>query len=337
MLEQRSLSDIIQEKIPLGAMNARGWYEVRCAVCGDYQVRGGFRFDGHSTGYWCWNCGTKFRYEEGSGKLSRAARQVLEAFGLTKDDLVGVRSALLAQVKPQETSISLEELRKVKLFTPEVELPEKSFPLGTDHSDELQAPLIEYLQRRRIDPLRVRAHFSLSPRYLRRVIIPFFRDGKIIYWQARTIDDVKPRYLNATVSKEAVLYGYDELYRWNTTPLFVMEGVFDAISINGLCILGSALNEAKLEVLRRCRRRLIFVIDRDKTGSSLGQAALENGWEISFVDERARDVNDSVQQFGLPYTIYSLLRNATTKPTFSDQSKLKLSMGVLLGKLRGGA
>lgn len=336
MIEQRTLADIIREKVYLGSTNSRGFNPVKCQVCSDYQERGAFKFDGDTTGYACWNCGAKFKYEEGSGRLSKNARDILRHFGIERSDLSDIRSAMFAGIKKEEADISLEAMKKVKLFTPEIALPEHSFPIGHPDHEEAQLPLAEYLTSRRIDPIRCHAYFSLDRRYLRRVIIPYLRDGKVIYWQARTIDPgVKPRYLNSPISRDAVIYGYDELFTWRETPLFVTEGVFDAISLSGICILGSSLNAAKLEVLKRCRRRLIFVIDRDRTGEGLGKAALENGWEITFVDERVADANQSVQQFGLPYTIYTLLKNATTKPVFGDQSQLQLSLGVLMGKLRG--
>jgi len=159
------------------------------------------------------------------------------------------------------------------------------------------------------------------------------REGKVIYWQARAIDnDTKPRYLNSPAGRDAVMYGYDRLFTFDPTPLFITEGVFDAISINGICILGSSLNAAKIEVLKRCRRRVIFVIDRDKTGGELGKAVLENGWELTFVDRRAADANESVRMFGLPFTIYSLLKNATDK-TNATASTALLNLGVLEGRL----
>lgn len=336
MIEQRTLADIIRQKVYLGSTNSRGFNPVKCPVCSDYQERGAFKFDADTTGYNCYNCGARFRYEEGSGKLSKNAREILSHFGIERSDLTDIRSVMFTNVKKEEADISLEAMKKVNLFTPEVALPSHSFPIGYDGHEDVQLPLAEYLTNRRIDPLACKAYFSLDKSYLRRVIIPYFRDGKIIYWQARTIDPgVKPRYLNSPISRDAVMYGYDELFTWRETPLFVTEGVFDAISLSGICILGSSLNAAKLEVLKRCRRRLIFVIDRDKTGEGLGRTALDNGWEISFVDERVADANQSVQQFGLPYTIYTLLKNATTKPTYTDQSQLRLSLGVLMGKLRG--
>lgn len=334
MIEHTTLADVIQSKLVLGPMNARGFHELRCEVCHDHTPRAAFRFDGHTTGFSCFNCGAKARYEEGSGKLSRNFRQILEAFGITREDLSVIRSSMFAP-KSDEREVTLAEMKKVKLVTPEVPLPERSYPIGTDHHLELQLPLAEYLERRRIDPLQVKAYFSLDPRFLGRVVIPYTREGKVIYWQARHIDrTVKPRYLNSPAARDAVLYGYDQLFTWSALPLFVTEGVFDAIVLNGVCTLGSSLNEAKLEVLRRSRRRIIFVIDRDDPGGEFGRTALDNGWEVSFVDPRAEDANDSVMRFGLPYTAYSLIKNATNKPAYPQQSQLQLALGVTIGKLR---
>lgn len=282
-------------------------------MCHDQKDRGGFKFDTESTGYSCYNCGAKFKYEEGSGRVSKNAREILEAFGITREDLTGIRSAMFAEAK-EEGDINLDELKKVKLFTPEVALPNRCYPLGADHSDELQAPIIEYLLSRRIDPLGIRAHFSLDPKFLRRVIIPYYRDGKVIYWQARSIDNIKPRYLNCTASREAILYGYDKLYTYDPAPLFVSEGVFDAIVLDGICILGSTLNAAKLEILKKCRRRIIFVMDPDGNGEALTTTAMENGWEISYFDKRDLDASKMVELHGKPLAIYQLMKNVTRSP-----------------------
>lgn len=333
MLEQKTLASIIQDKVTLGGISPTGFYNLRCPVCNDHSERGGFKFDGDTTGYSCWNCNSKFKYEEGTGKLSKNAKDILECFGITREDLRELTSSIF--LKPTEDkTISLEAVTKVKLHTPEVAFPDRTKPLLSDGHDELQGPLLEYLIARKVDPLEHQLYFSLDPKMLRRVIIPYWRDNKLIYWQARSIDlDVKPRYRNCEVAKDAVLYGYNQLHSYESAPLFVTEGVFDAMMINGLCILGSTLNLAKIEILKRTKRRLIFVIDRDRTGGELGKAVLDNGWEITFVDIRAQDINDSVVKFGLPYTAYSLLKNATTKGNML-QSSISLNMGLMEARLR---
>jgi hypothetical protein len=335
MLEQKSLADIIQQKVILGKISNTGFYILRCPICSDYQDRGGFKFDGDTTGYSCWNCQAKFKYEEGTGKLSKNAREILAAFGITSDDLHELTSSIfLNQAEKTEKEISLETLTKVKLITPEVAFPARTFPLLSEGHEELQAPLLEYLLSRGIDPLQHQLYFSLDPKLLRRVIIPCWRDQKLIYWQARAVDnDVKPRYKSCPVAKDAVIYGYDQLYSYETAPLFCTEGIFDAMLINGLSILGSTLNAAKIEILKRTKRRLIFVIDRDAPGGELGKTVLQQGWELTFVDVRAKDLNDSVMKFGLPFTAYSLIKNATVKCNVL-QSDITLAMGLMESRLR---
>jgi hypothetical protein len=222
----------------------------------------------------------------------------------------------------------------VSLDTPICALPEHCLPLGAAQHEELQLPLVEYLLSRRIDPLFTRACFSTVPEFSRRVIIPFYRGGKVIFWQARHIDSgVKPRYLSAPVAKNAVLYGYDQLLRHSQLPLFVTEGIFDAIPLDGAALLGSSPTTAQLEVLRQSKRRLVFVIDRDNNGQGLALVAQANNWEITFVDPKVADVNDSLQRFGRIYTVWSLLNNIT-RPKANSLDQLAMNMQLLEGRLR---
>lgn len=339
MIKAKSLRELIEERIPLGKEKSGGWRPVCCAVCNDHSERAAFIFDGIYTGANDFNCGMKFRYEEGSGKLSREGKRILQAFGITANEINEVLGAAFFN-KSESKEITIESLKPVvQLFTPEVQLPPKSYPLGALHSDEFQVPLIEYVLSRALDPLKLNAHFSLDKKFLNRVILPCTRDGKIIYWQARSIHNVKPRYLSPGTNKEAVLWGYDSLWRDMDKPLFITEGIFDAASIDGIALLGSALNEAKLTVLNRCKRRKIVVIDRDDNGSVLANLALSQGWEITFPPTGITDVNNCLQKHGRLLTIWWLLKNATIPSAFvaadgtSVKSKLELSMQLTLAKL----
>lgn len=297
--------------------------------------------DGENVGYNCFNCGTKFIYEEGSTSLSRTGKRVLSAFGIPESDIQLVLGSSFFNQKEESKIITLDSLQtKVNLFTPEIALPPRTYPLGVEHNEEHQVPIIEYLTRRKIDPLRVNAHFSLDPKMLRRVILPCIRDGKIIFWQARSIDqDVKPRYIAPVISKEAVMWGYDNIWRSRTAPLFVTEGIFDAEPVDGVALLGSKINDSKLEVLNRVKRPKVVVVDRDLNGGTLGQIALDLGWEVSFVHESAKDVNHSVQRFGRLFTIWNLMQNRTVPGGIraasgvTVQSELQLKMQMALANL----
>lgn len=335
MLKSQSyLGDLIRERVHLGRLSGTGFYEHKCQVCHDHSFRAGWKITPEEVFFNCYNCHSRASYQEGSGKFNRWMKEILRANGITDEDLQAISATLFFNKgESTEKEITLQSLKKVNLVTPEISFPPRTLQLGSDGHDSIQEPLIEYLLGRRVDPLKF--YFSLDPAHIRRVLIPFWRDGKLIYWQSRSIDsDVKPRYKNCSASKDAIIYGYDNLYSYSDSPLFVTEGVFDAESVHGICILGSSLNATKIELLKKTRRRIIFVVDRDSNGGDLGDAVIEQGWELTFVDQNAEDVNQSVQKFGKIFTVYSLMKNATNKFDKNRDQKLELDLELSFSKMR---
>jgi hypothetical protein len=338
-MKQKLLRDLIESRVTLGREASNGFRGVRCAVCNDHTERAGFKFEGNLVAYWCFNCKASFNYEEGSTSMPPWVRKVLEAFGISGSEISELVGSAFFKKSNEPKTITMEAMKPVvNLFTPEVPLPPRSHPIGSAEHPELQAPLIAYIRGRGLDPVSLNAHFSLDPKYLNRVILPCTRDGKIIFWQARTITDQKPRFMAPGTNKEAVLWGYDNLRGQYDQPLFITEGIFDAASIDGVALLGSQLNEAKLQILNRSRRTRAVVIDRDDNGGRLGQLALEHGWEITFPPDGC-DANKSVQRFGKLFTIWTLMKNMTSPSSLktasgvSLQSQLELSMQLSLAKL----
>lgn len=338
-MQQKLLRDLVEHHVHLGREGSNGFRGVRCQVCNDHIERAGFKFEGNVVSYHCFNCKSNFDFEEGSTSMPPWVRRVLEAFGISNTEISELVGSAFFKKANEPKVITLEAMKPVvNLFTPEVALPSKSYPIGHAEKPELQLPLAEYIIKRGLDPIALNAHFSLDPKHLNRVILPCMRDGKVIYWQSRALGDAKPRYLSAGTNKDAVLWGYDNLRGDYDMPLFITEGIFDAASIDGVALLGSQLNESKLQILNRSRRRRAVVIDRDDNGGRLGQLALEHGWEITFPPVGC-DANKSVQQFGKLFTVWTLMKNMTTPSSLktasgvSVQSQLKLGMELALAKL----
>lgn len=339
-MKQKLLRDLVEAHVHLGKEASNGFRGCRCEVCNDRVERAGFKFEGNVVSYHCFNCKQNFDYEEGSTSMPPWVRKTLEAFGISPteiSELVGTSFFVKAN---EPKTITVESMApKIVLFTPEVALPPKSYPIGAPHNEDMQIPLAEYVLNRGLDPVALNAHFSMDPKFFGRVILPCMRDGKIIYWQARTIGDQKPRYKSPGTGKEAVLWGYDTLRGGNYNhPLFITEGIFDAASIDGIALLGSQLNASKLEILNKSRRRRAVVIDRDDNGGHLGQLALDNGWEITFPPPGC-DANQSVQKYGKLFTIWTLIKNMTspsglkTTTGTTVQSQLALNMQMALAKM----
>lgn len=327
----KTLEELIRTKVALGRESNTGFHVVKCRVCNDYKIRAGFKFSNGEVGTSCFNCGANAVFVEGSNTISKKFREILHAYDISDAEINEVlgRSFFSSQNKEPEV-ITLESIRKLSCKTPEVELPPNSYLLESPEVSRLtQNSVYKYLYDRNLHHSQRPFYYSTDERFANRLIIPFYRNNKLIYWQARAIDDTEPRYLNCETPKDAVIYGYDELTRWSQLPLFVTEGVFDAIPIDGISIIGSRLNECKLELLSKSNRELIFVIDPDKNGKSLGFTALENGWKITFTTENSIDVSKSIQLYGKLFTIATLMKNI---PSGRLEAELKLNMLCKINK-----
>lgn len=313
----KNIEDLIRNNIVFNyKQSAKGFNPVICAVCNDYKPRGGFKFENNQIIYNCFNCSTVSKYDEADTTMSDSFRKVLNSFGVSSDSINEVLASKfisrgkLSLKKTEEKDITLESLHKkhINTFVKEIELPKNSYPIN--ESDERCNEAIKYLKSRKV--FKNDFFYLNDEEYFKdRILIPFTKFGKLIYWQGRTYKegDIRQRYINPSVTKDAIVFGYDELYRHIDDILFVTEGVFDAITINGVAIIGSKLNETKIEVLSKSKRRLVFILDRDKNGSKLGKKVLDNGWEITFPPEGLGDVNKAVVNAGLSWTVYNLIKN----------------------------
>lgn len=312
------LENLIRDRVHFTRVAHTGFHHCICEVCHDHTDRGGFKFDGGEVGYNCFNCGAAGKYTENSGQLSRNFRKILNAFSIQDEDIDKLLGkAFFDKANTESVNISLADVthkkeKKNYLITPEVELPKGCMRLGsTDKGLEVQERIAIYLMGRKIDIENYPFYFSLDPKLINYVIVPFFRNGKIIYWQGRNYSNPstkKGRYENCTEPKENIIFNFDELFRGGDAPLFVTEGIFDALPLNGIALLGSKINEAKLEIFKKSKRDLIFVIDKDKNGRFVAEKAIENKWKITFAPQFTDDVNKSIITYGKCWTIFELFK-----------------------------
>ena len=312
------LENLIRDRVHFTRVAHTGFHHCICEVCHDHTDRGGFKFDSGEVGYNCFNCGAAGKYTENSGELTRKFRKILNAFSIQNEDLDKLLGkAFFDKNKPESNTISLADVQHKKekknyLITPEVALPKGCLQLGsTDQGLSVQEQIAEYLLGRKIDISSFPFFFSLDKKLQNFVIVPFYRNGKIIYWQGRNYRNgasKKDRFENCTEPKENIIFNFDDLFRGGNTPLFVTEGIFDAMPLNGVALIGSKINEAKIEILKKSKRDLIFVIDKDKNGRQVAEKALENNWKITFAPQFTDDVNKSIITYGKCWTICELFK-----------------------------
>ena len=108
---------------------------------------------------------------------------------------------------------------------------------------------------------------------------------------------------------------------WSRKFVLVTEGPFDAITISGVSILGSEINDTQRELIEGLNRQIIVVPDRDAPGEKLINQAIEFGWSVAFPewDNKVGDVAEAVKKYGRLFTIQSILKT-------TEKSKLKIDL-----------
>lgn len=312
--------DILQIIPGKKKLTQSGWHSFNAICCqhrghkSDTRGRGGIKFDGDNWSYHCFNCGFTCNFTLGRS-ISKNTRTLLSYCGLDKDD---INKHNLDSLKHKD----LLDFVKVKREKKKVKFKEMSLPdaevINVD--DSKHKIYVDYLNKRKID---VREYpFMCTPnsegRQANRVIIPYTYENKIVGHTSRYLDDRTPKFINE--QQQGYVFGID-LQKPEYNVCIVVEGIFDALSINGCALLHNTINEQQAELLKNLNRKIIVVPDQDKTGLQICDKALDLGFYVSIPDwdEGIKDVNDAVVKYGKLPTLLSILQNSTN-------SKIKIEI-----------
>lgn len=334
-----TLEDIIRQHISVPPRaNARGFYPVLCRVCGDHGRKGkraGFKFEGASVGYNCFNCGHGAGYNPAEHETMPSGMvTVMEAFDVPKAEWQSALFGDLARREAGHTPHAAE--RNVRLEPDELTLPPFFYPLSDDPLDDFAQYAIQYLASRAVDwrqqpfyLVRKTDHPDVA-RWYGRLIIPVYKGNKLIFWQGRDMTDMhQKKYLSPNVAKECVLFGYDQLDRFSTEPLYILEGWFDAFHLNGIAVFGSKMTPEQIKIINRTGRPKVVVPDRFGDGHLLAEQALKNGWSISTPDiDPCKDIDASVNKYGKLYTLMSVVQHTHGANFDDDHFTAKAALGV---------
>ena len=311
------VSDIITAYLPSKRKTTpSGWTSFNAPCChhngstADTRGRGGLISEGDTVSYHCFNCGYKASWQPGRG-VSKKLRQLLVWLG-TPDDAI---NKLTLDVMRINEGVEVKQ-RKIEIPTFEtVPLPADAIKL-TDITEfnKFSLAILEYMSARNLNLDDTDYYWSPSLGYRDRLIVPFFFEGRIVGWTARTILAGKqPKYL--TESQPGYVYGLDE-QGYNKVFAIVCEGPVDAIHVDGCALTGSEIGDQQAILINRLAKDVIVVPDRDKAGSKLIEAAIERGWGVSLPEWNAdiKDIGDAVSKYGRLYTLYSIASAAESSP-----------------------
>lgn len=320
-----TLEQVIRQYVALSPRpNGRGFFSVLCKVCGDHGRKGkraGFKFDGENVGYHCFNCdhGAAFDPRMHS-KMPKDMVTVLEAYNIPRIDWEPVLFTSLVM----QTDGSVRKTKHQALL--EIEPEELHFPpffyqLRNDVNDEWAQAAIEYLGSRKVNwecqpfyLVQKAKNYPDNEKWYGRLIIPNYKDSRLIFWQGRDLTDLHERkYLSPSAAKERILSNYDFIGEYGDNPLYITEGWFKSYHIGGVAVFGNLLSEAHIRWLNMTNRPKVVIPDRQGDGHILAEAAIKQGWSVAFPDiGSCKDIDEAVLKYGLLYTMTTIRENTAT-------------------------
>ena len=310
-----------------------GWISFNAPCCihngetQDKKKRGGIMTSADGTiSYHCFNCGFKANYTIGR-KLNQKMRTFMGYINIPDDT---IRKMAIEAMREEEGDTKYEQ-KKFVTFSKR-ELPKNAHKLEvwlekyvakdlTEPQWQKIDALLNYLKSRGIGPDWY--DFMYSPVNMwdmdKRLLIPFYWKGDIVGYTGRIFEasdkvkyytDVQPGYVFNMDAQD-----------WTRKFVIVTEGPFDAITVSGVSILGSEINDIQKELINNLNRQVIVVPDRDAPGEKLINQAMEFGWSVAFPEweDGVDDVADAVLKYGRLFTIQSMLKT-------TESSKLKIDL-----------
>ncbi len=310
-----------------------GWVSFNAPCCihngetQDKKKRGGVMASADGTiSYHCFNCGYKASYVIGR-KLTQKMRTFMGYIGIADDT---IKKLAIEAMRHEEGDIKYEKKKFVSFH--KKQMPKNThtirFWLEKYVAKDLTAPqwnkidnLLNYLKIRGIDPTWY--DFMYSPdmyfNFNERLIIPFYWRGDVVGYTGRLFEDIeKVKYV--TDVQPGYVFNMDT-QDWTRKFVIVTEGPFDAITVSGVSILGSEINDIQRELINNLNRQVIVVPDRDAPGEKLINQAIEFGWSVAFPewDKTVEDVADAVAKYGRLFVLQSIIRSTET-------NKLKIDL-----------
>lgn len=293
--------------------SSSGWISFNAPCCvhqgetDDRRQRGGWKpgSDG-SWSYHCFNCGYTCSFVQGRN-LSFKARRFLQWLNVPNEEIERINLESLKHksiagllTDRQQVSNQLQNIR----FEPR-ELPPKAELISADHATH-----VSYLRGRAAPNdypfMTVIEHDHIH--WTRpQIIIPFTYNHEIVGYSCRMLDNRAPKYINDI--QHGYVFGTD-LQNDAWKYVLVVEGVFDALAINGLAVLHAEINDAQARLIRSLGKEVIVVPDQDQAGLALIDRAMELGWSVSIPEwtDDIKDVNDSVVRHGRLATLLAIMQ-----------------------------
>ncbi len=306
---------------PRAKHSPSGWTSFNAPCCQhrghspDTRKRGGIRFDGNGIVYNCFNCKFSTGWQPGS-PFGEKMKSLSRWMGAGED----IIKEMVFEALKTESDEYQSETYQPKIEFEEKPLPEHSMSLKEwseiiegEIEEQLGPQFIEvlrYLMDRGYDiPFDHDFYWSPTPGYIDRIIIPFRWEGRVVGNTARKITGGKPKYLSD--QHPHFVFNFDKQSE-QQKYIFVCEGPFDALAIDGVALLTNDIAEQQSRIINSLGAEVIVIPDQDSAGLVLFDRAAELNWSVAMPtwDSDVKDVADAVKKYGKLFVIVDAIMTA---------------------------
>jgi hypothetical protein len=295
-----------------------GWISFNAPCCQDRRSRGGIKMSDSNWNYHCFNCSTTASFVLGR-TLSFKARKLLTLLGVPEQEIELLN---FESLRHRSVHGILDDRVQVLNTLSNIDFNEyDDWPPGSEFVTEDLHAHWQYLRNRKVpEDFPVMTVIKNDGVHWTRphVTIPFTYNGKVVGWTSRMLDNKTPKYISH--SQPGYVFGTDfQQNSWRY--VIVTEGIFDAISINGLALMHATVSDLQAKLIRNLSKEIIVVPDQDLAGMDLVDRAVELGWSVSMPPwpSDIKDVNDAVVKYGRLATLLTIIQSRET-------SKLKIEL-----------
>lgn len=318
--------DIFRSLLPSKAKSSpSGWTSFNAPCCHhrghsqDKRKRAGVRFD-NGIVYNCFNCKYTTGWQPGS-PFNEKMKSLCRWLGASEDIIKELVFESLKTESPDYTAT---------VYQPKIDFTEKPLPEAAmsikdwinseffpDVAENIEQ-VVNYIYDRNLDPMSDNFYWSPAGGYENRVILPFRYQGKIVGNTARKVIEGKPKYLSD--QHPHFLYNLDAQIP-ERKYLFVVEGPFDALSVDGVAVLTNTISDLQSMLINKEQKEVIIIPDQDKAGLEMIESALQFGYAVAFPnwENDIKDCAEAVKRYGRLFVIVDAIKTAT-------DNKIKIEM-----------
>lgn len=320
-----SVHSLLTENLPVrNSKTPGGWVTFDCVMCTDKRSRAGIIAEGARISYNCFNCGFKTGWSP-APFIGKKYKELAIKMGATAESIHAVQIELLKNSEELENAETDTKFYVSSSKFKEITYPENAIDV---YSLAENNELVQYAKRRGLYGLTPLMHFPDIVNN-KRLIVPFFYDNNLVGWTGRHINPPNKqtaKYLHNL--PQGFVFNIDKFLYGDRSVIIVTEGVFDAILVDGVSILGNTVSAEQAHLLEKLNKRIIVCPDRDTAGKELIKQSIALGWEVSFPPwgTECKDAADACAAYGRLATVSSIIKHAT-----NNDIKKKVLMEIKYG------